>query len=37
MTTSTDAFLAARQFLFDYREDYLRAYEGFRWPQLECS
>jgi len=44
-TTQTDAialgrteglksFLAARDFLFRYREDYDTAYRDFRWPQL---
>ena len=28
------AFLAARDFLFQHREDYDTAYRGFRWPQL---
>jgi acetyl-CoA synthetase len=28
------AFLAARDFLLQHREDYETAYRGFRWPQL---
>jgi acetyl-CoA synthetase len=28
------AFLRARDFLLDYREDYQTAYRDFRWPQL---
>jgi acetyl-CoA synthetase len=28
------AFLAARDFLFQHREDYATAYRDFRWPQL---
>ncbi|MES1924470.1 AMP-binding protein [Salinisphaera sp. T31B1] len=32
---SIDAFKAARQMLLERREDYTRAYEDFRWPQLE--
>jgi acetyl-CoA synthetase len=31
---SAAAFLRARDFLLDHREDYLGAYEGFRWPEL---
>jgi acetyl-CoA synthetase len=38
MTTSPAegqaAFLAARDFLFEHREDYATAYRDFRWPQL---
>ncbi len=30
----TQAFLAARDFLVANREDYERAYAGFRWPEL---
>ncbi len=30
----TQAFLAARDFLVASREDYERAYAGFRWPEL---
>ena len=29
------AFLAARDFLAEHREQYAEAYAGFRWPQLE--
>lgn len=32
---SADAFKAARQQLLDLREDYPRAYEAFRWPELD--
>ena len=32
---SADAFKAARQQLLDLREDYARAYEAFKWPQLD--
>ena len=32
---STDAFLAARDFLLTHREDYEQACAGFRWPHLE--
>jgi acetyl-CoA synthetase len=28
------AFLAARDFLFEHRDDYATAYRDFRWPQL---
>ena len=28
-------FLAAREFLQRYREDYTTAYRDFRWPKLE--
>jgi len=28
------AFLSARKFLLEHREDYLAAYRDFRWPQL---
>ncbi|MFJ4577693.1 AMP-binding protein [Streptomyces echinatus] len=35
MTTATDAFRNARDFLLDHREDYATAYEGFRWPRPE--
>jgi len=31
---SVKSFLAARDFLFRYREDYETAYRDFRWPQL---
>jgi acetyl-CoA synthetase len=33
--TSTDAFLAARDFLLAHREDYQTAYREFRWPQFD--
>ncbi len=33
--TPTDAFWQARKFLIANREDYDRAYAGFRWPELE--
>ncbi|MEU6665544.1 AMP-binding protein [Streptomyces sp. NPDC046727] len=33
MTTATDAFRNARDFLLEHREDYATAYEGFRWPR----
>ena len=29
------SFLAARDFLVRYREDYATAYRDFRWPQLD--
>ena len=29
------AFLAAREFLFNHREDYQTTYSDFRWPQLD--
>ncbi|MGR6973571.1 AMP-binding protein [Streptomyces cynarae] len=32
-TDATDAFRTARDFLLAHREDYARAYEGFRWPR----
>jgi len=32
--TGAAAFLAARDFLLQHREDYATAYRGFRWPQL---
>jgi acetyl-CoA synthetase len=32
---ATQAFLQARQFLQDHREDYATAYAGFRWPALD--
>ena len=32
---SAAAFLAARDFLLAHREDYERAYAGFRWPRLD--
>ncbi|MFG2636323.1 AMP-binding protein [Streptomyces sp. NPDC048362] len=33
MTTATEAFRSARDFLLAHREDYNGAYEGFRWPR----
>ncbi len=33
-TQSLKAFLAARDFLFQHRDDYETAYREFRWPQL---
>jgi acetyl-CoA synthetase len=30
----TDAFVRARDFLLDHRDDYEAAYAGFRWPDL---
>ncbi|MFF7235122.1 AMP-binding protein [Streptomyces collinus] len=35
MTTATELFRSARDFLLEHREDYARAYEGFRWPRPE--
>ncbi|TXJ86540.1 AMP-dependent synthetase [Streptomyces lavendulae] len=35
MTTATDAFRDARDFLLAHREDYATAYEGFAWPRPE--
>jgi acetyl-CoA synthetase len=32
---SAAAFLAARDFLLEHREDYAAAYAGFRWPALD--
>ncbi|AVH55778.1 MULTISPECIES: AMP-binding protein [Streptomyces] len=32
-TSTTDEFRAARDFLLAHREDYAKAYEGFRWPR----
>ncbi|MDB6002600.1 MAG: AMP-dependent synthetase, partial [Rhizobacter sp.] len=34
MSTAPQAFLAARQFLLDHRNDYDAAYAGFTWPAL---
>lgn len=31
---STEAFIKARQFLLENRDDYERAYKGFKWPLL---
>ncbi|WP_369173537.1 AMP-binding protein [Streptomyces sp. R28] len=33
MTTGTELFRTARDFLLDHREDYAAAYEGFAWPR----
>lgn len=33
--TGASAFLRARDFLVQYREDYESAYRGFKWPQAE--
>ncbi|MCM1936940.1 AMP-binding protein [Streptomyces sp. G3] len=35
MTTATEQFRSARDFLLEHREDYTAAYEGFRWPRPE--
>ncbi|EFL35817.1 acetyl-coenzyme A synthetase [Streptomyces viridochromogenes DSM 40736] len=35
MTSATEQFRDARDFLLEHREDYTRAYEGFRWPRPE--
>ncbi|PNG16993.1 AMP-binding protein [Streptomyces cahuitamycinicus] len=35
MTSATALFRDARDFLLEHREDYPRAYEGFRWPRPE--
>ncbi|WP_324786882.1 AMP-binding protein [Streptomyces sp. H51] len=35
MTTPTEVFRGARDFLLEHREDYERAYEGFTWPRPE--
>ena len=35
MTTATDAFRNARDFLLAHREDYATAYDGFVWPRPE--
>src|SRR3978361_1377545 len=32
---TTEAFKAARDFLFTHREDYITAHRDFRWPELE--
>ncbi|CAM5430621.1 AMP-dependent synthetase OS=Streptomyces microflavus OX=1919 GN=Smic_67680 PE=3 SV=1 [Streptomyces microflavus] len=34
-TSATETFRAARDFLLEHREDYERAYEGFRWPRAD--
>ena len=33
MTTATEEFRRARDFLLEHRDDYATAYEGFRWPR----
>ncbi|MEU1400997.1 AMP-binding protein [Streptomyces sp. NPDC005728] len=33
MTTATEVFRSARDFLLEHREDYAGAYEGFAWPR----
>ncbi|MEV6963173.1 AMP-binding protein [Streptomyces sp. NPDC051207] len=33
MTTATDAFRRARDFLLEHREDWAAAHEGFTWPR----
>ncbi|MFB7498304.1 AMP-binding protein [Streptomyces sp. NPDC056161] len=33
MTTATELFRRARDFLLEHREDYATAYEGFEWPR----
>ncbi|MFE9646358.1 AMP-binding protein [Streptomyces sp. NPDC006365] len=35
MTTPTERFRSARDFLLKHREDYATAYEGFTWPRPE--
>jgi len=35
MTTATDIFRQARDFLFAHRTDYAAAYAGFEWPTLD--
>ncbi|MFJ9541033.1 AMP-binding protein [Streptomyces sp. NPDC101225] len=35
MTTATELFRGARDFLLQHREDYTKAYEGFSWPRPE--
>ncbi|WP_431788927.1 AMP-binding protein [Streptomyces sp. G9] len=34
-TSATETFRAARDFLLEHREDYERAYAGFRWPRAD--
>ncbi|MFF2223821.1 AMP-binding protein [Streptomyces globisporus] len=34
-TSATETFRAARDFLLEHREDYERAYNGFRWPRAD--
>ncbi|MBY8340622.1 AMP-binding protein, partial [Streptomyces sp. KC 17012] len=33
MTTATELFRSARDFLLEHRENYANAYEGFSWPR----
>ncbi|WP_309096099.1 AMP-binding protein [Streptomyces sp.] len=35
MTSATELFRSARDFLLEHREDYATAYGGFRWPRPE--
>ncbi|MER6716312.1 MULTISPECIES: AMP-binding protein [unclassified Streptomyces] len=35
MTSATELFRSARDFLLEHREDYPTAYAGFRWPRPE--
>ncbi|MFG2606057.1 AMP-binding protein [Streptomyces sp. NPDC048514] len=35
MTTATEVFRSARDFLLEHRQDYPTAYAGFRWPRPE--
>ncbi|MFJ7769673.1 AMP-binding protein [Streptomyces sp. NPDC097107] len=35
MTTATELFRSARDFLLEHREDYTAAHEGFTWPRPE--
>lgn len=35
MSTATERFIAARDFLIQHREDYDTAYREFQWPQLD--
>ncbi|MEV7124609.1 AMP-binding protein [Streptomyces sp. NPDC093260] len=35
MTTATEIFRGARDFLLEHREDYATAYAGFQWPRPE--
>jgi acetyl-CoA synthetase len=35
MNQQTQAFLAARNFLLQHRDDYQAAYAGFQWPKLD--
>lgn len=34
LTPAAEAFKVARDFLLAHRQDYQRAYQGFRWPEL---